>query len=355
MIAFTKTAAVEVARRGVTINAVAPGLIATDMTGDVPDAMRERVPAQRAGHARGGRRRRSLPRLGRAPATSPPAPCTSTAASPPDLNERNPMAEPRRADREGHHGVADHLRRRRRPDQPRGRARGARHRLARPRRALADHRGAVRRRADERRRRGDPHRRRRGRPRRGARLTRDDRRRRHRGRRGHAARASARARCTSAGPPASVRDRGRRGPLPRLRRRPTTSRSRRRGAPTASRSSRSSPRSRRSPTPAGTAGCPTTRRGSARSSAPGIGGIGTIEANDHAAARARPQAGLAARGAADDGQRRRGGREHAPRPARAGFGTISACAAGADAIGTAMRAIVAATPSRSSPAAPRRR
>ena len=49
MIAFTKTAAVEVARRGVTINAVAPGLIATDMTGDVPDAMRERVPAQRSG------------------------------------------------------------------------------------------------------------------------------------------------------------------------------------------------------------------------------------------------------------------------------------------------------------------
>ena len=49
VIAFTKTAAVEVARRGVTINAVAPGLIATDMTGDVPDAMRERVPAQRSG------------------------------------------------------------------------------------------------------------------------------------------------------------------------------------------------------------------------------------------------------------------------------------------------------------------
>ena len=49
VIAFTKTAAVEVARRGVTINAVAPGLIATDMTGDVPDAMRERIPAQRSG------------------------------------------------------------------------------------------------------------------------------------------------------------------------------------------------------------------------------------------------------------------------------------------------------------------
>ena len=49
VIAFTKTAAVEVARRGVTINAVAPGLIATDMTEEIPDAFRERVPAQRAG------------------------------------------------------------------------------------------------------------------------------------------------------------------------------------------------------------------------------------------------------------------------------------------------------------------
>ena len=49
VIAFTKTAAVEVARRGVTINAVAPGLIATDMTADIPGAMLERVPAQRAG------------------------------------------------------------------------------------------------------------------------------------------------------------------------------------------------------------------------------------------------------------------------------------------------------------------
>jgi 3-oxoacyl-[acyl-carrier protein] reductase len=49
VIAFTKTAAVEVARRGVTINAVAPGLIATDMTADIPGAMLDRVPAQRAG------------------------------------------------------------------------------------------------------------------------------------------------------------------------------------------------------------------------------------------------------------------------------------------------------------------
>ncbi len=49
VIAFTKTAAVEVARRGVTINAVAPGLIATDMTADIPQAFRDRVPAARAG------------------------------------------------------------------------------------------------------------------------------------------------------------------------------------------------------------------------------------------------------------------------------------------------------------------
>jgi 3-oxoacyl-[acyl-carrier protein] reductase len=49
VIAFTKTAAVEVARRGVTINAVAPGLIATDMTAEIPDTLLEKVPAQRAG------------------------------------------------------------------------------------------------------------------------------------------------------------------------------------------------------------------------------------------------------------------------------------------------------------------
>jgi len=49
VIGFTKTVAVEVARRGVTVNAVAPGLIATDMTAGIPDVLLERVPAQRAG------------------------------------------------------------------------------------------------------------------------------------------------------------------------------------------------------------------------------------------------------------------------------------------------------------------
>jgi 3-oxoacyl-[acyl-carrier protein] reductase len=49
VIAFTKTAAIEVARRGVTINAVAPGLIETEMTEEISPALGERIPAQRPG------------------------------------------------------------------------------------------------------------------------------------------------------------------------------------------------------------------------------------------------------------------------------------------------------------------
>jgi 3-oxoacyl-[acyl-carrier protein] reductase len=49
LIALTKTAAVEVARRGVTVNAVAPGLIATEMTAEVSKGLLEGVPARRAG------------------------------------------------------------------------------------------------------------------------------------------------------------------------------------------------------------------------------------------------------------------------------------------------------------------
>lgn len=49
LIAFTKTTAVEVARRGITINAVAPGVIETDMTASLNGELLAHVPARRAG------------------------------------------------------------------------------------------------------------------------------------------------------------------------------------------------------------------------------------------------------------------------------------------------------------------
>ncbi|CAB4883266.1 unannotated protein [freshwater metagenome] len=49
LVAATKTIAVEVARRGVTVNAVAPGFIATDMTADLPKEFLDGIPARRAG------------------------------------------------------------------------------------------------------------------------------------------------------------------------------------------------------------------------------------------------------------------------------------------------------------------
>lgn len=52
LVALTRTAAVEVARRGVTVNAVAPGFIETDMTAELMSAdLISAIPARRAGTA----------------------------------------------------------------------------------------------------------------------------------------------------------------------------------------------------------------------------------------------------------------------------------------------------------------
>ncbi len=49
LVAMTKTIAVEVARRGITVNAVAPGLIESEMTADLDGGLLDAVPARRAG------------------------------------------------------------------------------------------------------------------------------------------------------------------------------------------------------------------------------------------------------------------------------------------------------------------
>ena len=49
LVGLTKTVAAEVARRGITVNAVAPGLVDTDMAANVGDGVLKAIPARRAG------------------------------------------------------------------------------------------------------------------------------------------------------------------------------------------------------------------------------------------------------------------------------------------------------------------
>lgn len=51
IIGATKSLAIEMAKRNITVNAVAPGLIETDMTADVPDFVEKMIPMQRMGSA----------------------------------------------------------------------------------------------------------------------------------------------------------------------------------------------------------------------------------------------------------------------------------------------------------------
>ena len=49
LIGLTKTVAVEVARRGITVNAVAPGLVETKLTEGIVNGLADEIPARRPG------------------------------------------------------------------------------------------------------------------------------------------------------------------------------------------------------------------------------------------------------------------------------------------------------------------
>ena len=127
------------------------------------------------------------------------------------------------------------------------------------------------------------------------------------GRRPHAARALER-RASSASRTARAR--------PASSSPPSTSRSRRPAAPTASPSSRWSRATRRWPRPAGPTSCRTTPTASPAILGTGIGGIGTLERGKDMLMRVGAEEGPAALGAADDEQRRGRRGVHALQAAR---------------------------------------
>ena len=177
------------------------------------------------------------------------------------------------------------------------------------------------------------------------------RRRRHRNGRGHAARRG-RSHAPRALGRGRDRHRRRRGAVRGRSIRSTTSRARRRAAPTASPSSRWPRRTRRS-TEAGWAdGAPYAPERIGCILGTGIGGIETLEDNFDVLHDAGPRRCRAARGAADDGQRRRGRDRDAPRPARPGVRRRLGLRRGRERDRRAPCArSSAATPTRSSPAA----
>jgi 3-oxoacyl-[acyl-carrier protein] reductase len=65
LVGMTKTVAAEVAKRGVTVNAVAPGFIATEMTAELTNGLLDHVPARRLCHRNHAHRRRWAQRLRR--------------------------------------------------------------------------------------------------------------------------------------------------------------------------------------------------------------------------------------------------------------------------------------------------